>query len=123
MGLGLASVYGIIDNHDGLINVYSEVGHGTAFSIYLPASDKPLQPQESLTPAVSTGNEIVLLVDHEDLILSVGEQLLRKLGYQVLTARSGLQAIDIFEKNRDQIHLIILDLVMPTSQAVRPLTV
>jgi two-component system cell cycle sensor histidine kinase/response regulator CckA len=113
MGLGLASVYGIIKNHNGIINVYSEPGEGTTFSIYLPASDKPVESQRSLNSPMQTGNEVVLLIDDEDMIITVGEQLLLKLGYQVLAARSGRQAIEIFRENLGQIQLVILDLIMP----------
>ena len=113
-GLGLASAYGIIKNHGGFINVYSEKGEGTTFNIYLPASESEVRNQKpEISDDVRHGDETVLLVDDEDMIIDVGEQFLEKMGYKVLTARSGKEATEIYEKNKDTIDLIILDMVMP----------
>ncbi|MEA3279861.1 MAG: PAS domain S-box protein, partial [Thermodesulfobacteriota bacterium] len=114
-GLGLASAYGIIKNHGGFINVYSEKGEGTTFNIYLPASESELVRSQSggVSNDVRHGHETVLLVDDEDMIIDVGELLLKKMGYTVLTARSGKEATEIYEKNKDKIDLIILDMIMP----------
>ncbi|MDH3568541.1 MAG: ATP-binding protein, partial [Desulfobacteraceae bacterium] len=92
IGLGLASVYGIIKNHGGFIDVYSEKGKGTSFYIYLPAIDtqSTLQNKEiGPTDKITHGTETILFVDDEDMITDVGRQLLEKLGYTVLTAGSG----------------------------------
>jgi len=112
-GLGLASAYGIIKNHGGFINVYSEKGEGTTFNIYLPASEKEIIEEKELSKDVLGGSETVLLVDDENMIIEVGEQLLQKLGYKVLIAGNGKEAIDIYEKNKDKIDIIILDMIMP----------
>ena len=112
-GLGLASAYGIIKNHGGFINVYSEKGEGATFNIYLPASEKEIIEEKKLVRGVLKGSETVLLVDDEDMIIDVGDQLLRKLGYEVLIARSGKEAIAIYEKNKDKIDIVILDMIMP----------
>lgn len=114
-GLGLASVYGIISNHGGGIHVYSEPGKGTTFHIYLPASEKEVEKVEKTESAGDylKGMETVLLVEDEDLVADVGEKLLRKLGYNTLIARSGIEAIDIFEKNKEGIDIVILDMIMP----------
>jgi len=113
-GLGLASAYGIIKNHGGFINVYSEKGEGTTFNIYLPASESEVGGQRSeVSDGVKHGDETVLLVDDENMIIDVGEQLLHKLGYTVLIARNGKEATEIYEKNKDKIDLIILDMIMP----------
>ena len=113
-GLGLASVYGIIKNHDGFINVYSEKNKGTTFSVYLPASKSEVSGQKSeISEDVRHGDETVLFVDDEDAIIEVSLEILNALGYQVLTARSGKEAIEVYKKNKDKIDLIILDMIMP----------
>jgi PAS domain S-box-containing protein len=112
-GLGLASAYGIIKNHGGFINVYSEKGVGTTFNIYLPASEKEVIEDKMLSDEVLKGTETILLVDDEEMVADAGGQLLEEIGYSVLIARSGKEAIEIYEKNRDQIGLVILDMIMP----------
>lgn len=114
-GLGLASAYGIIKNHNGVIDVQSRKGEGTAFSIYLPASKrevkKEARPSEEIYRVA--GPESVLLIDDEDMIIDVGAEILKALGYEVLTARSGQEAIDFYEANMDKIDAVILDMIMP----------
>jgi len=112
-GLGLASAYGIIINHGGLINVYSEKGEGTTFTIYLPASEKRVTTEKELAQEVLVGTETILIVDDEDMIITVGETILKTLGYKVMTARSGKEALEIYEENRDKIDMVILDMIMP----------
>jgi len=112
-GLGLASAYGIIKNHSGFINVYSEKGQGTVFTIYLPSSEKEVKKDEELSERVLRGTETILLVDDEEMIAEVGEEVLKKLGYQVLCAKSGIEAIEIYKTNKDRIALVILDMIMP----------
>ena len=113
-GLGLASVYGIIKNHGGYINVYSETGQGTTFTIYLPASAKAIQPEvKAAAPTVVTGNGTILLIDDEKMIIDVGQELLQELGYDVLTARSGQEAIETYRQWSAEIDLVIMDLIMP----------
>jgi hypothetical protein len=74
MGLGLASTYGIIKNHDGIINVFSQKGEGTTFDIYLPASEKEVIEEKKLPEAVLKGTETVLFIDDEDMIVGIGEK-------------------------------------------------
>ena len=112
-GLGLASVYGIIKGHDGYINVESEKGLGAIFSIYLPASEKSIQKTLEIPERIMEGNENILLVDDEALVINVGVQLLKKLGYTVLEAQSGREAIKIFMEGNHAIDMVILDMVMP----------
>ncbi len=113
-GLGLASVYGIIKNHGGIINVYSVTGHGATFNIYLPASGKDvIQAEKKLSDEVLHGEGTVLLVDDEQLIIDVGTEIIKSLGYGVLTARSGKEALAVYTSNRDRIDIVLLDLVMP----------
>ena len=112
-GLGLASAYGIIKNHDGIISVQSETGKGTTFTIYLPASDKPVSEAEIAPEEHLSGTGTILLIDDEEMILDVGKALLEKLGYQVLAAGGGRQGLEIYGQNAANIDLVILDMIMP----------
>ena len=112
-GLGLAWVYGIITNHGGGVAVSSQPGVGTSVRIYLPAERRVVQEQVSLNPEELKGNQTILMVDDEDLLLTMGETILSSFGYRVLTANSGQRALEIISKNENPIHLIITDLVMP----------
>ena len=112
-GLGLASVYGIIKGHGGYIDVDSEKGSGTTFSIYLPASEKQAAKREEPAEEVLRGTETVLFVDDEGMIIDVGREILKTLGYQVLLARGGKEAIEVYKANKDRIDMVILDMIMP----------
>jgi PAS domain S-box-containing protein len=111
-GLGLATAYGVINNHGGFINVFSEKGEGTTFDIYLPASEKEIIEDKKLIEELLKGDETVLLVDDEDMIIDVSERLLGKLGYKVLIAGSGNDAIEIYKAKKDDIDMVILDITM-----------
>jgi two-component system cell cycle sensor histidine kinase/response regulator CckA len=112
-GLGLASVYGIIKNHDGIIDVFSKKGEGATFTIYLPASDKQIIEEKEMPREVLKGVEMVLLVDDEDSIVDVGEEILHMMGYQVLSARSGKEALELYQKSQATIDIVVLDMIMP----------
>jgi two-component system cell cycle sensor histidine kinase/response regulator CckA len=112
-GLGLASVYGIVKGHKGIINVYSQVGHGTTFNVYFPASKKVAKRAEEMREELLTGKETVLLVDDEETIVSVGREMLQALGYSVITASGGHEAIEIYRSRNREIDLVILDMIMP----------
>ena len=112
-GLGLASVYGIIKSHGGYINVYSELNQGTTFTIYLPASGKSAVEETEVTVDIIIGSGTILLIDDEKMILEVGRELLEELGYTVIPALSGQEAIEIFQKKQDTIDMIIMDMIMP----------
>jgi CheY-like chemotaxis protein len=113
-GLGLASAYGIIKNHKGMIEVTSDVGRGTTFDIYLPASDKAdMRKVTGRFMALQEGSETVLLVDDEEMIRSIGRKILERLGYTVHVADGGPQALRILEERGSEISLVVLDMVMP----------
>ncbi len=112
-GLGLASAYGILKNHDGFITVHSEPGQGSTFDIYLPASQKGVAQSVPAEDTVVRGSETILLVDDEEMIIEVGQVILEKLGYRVLVARGGEEALAAVAAQGDAIDLVILDLIMP----------
>jgi PAS domain S-box-containing protein len=112
-GLGLASVYGIIKNHGGYINVYSEKNQGTTFTVYLPASEAEVLEEKEPIVSVRRGTGTILLIDDEEMIISVGQELLSELGYKVLIAHSGLKAIEIYRQKNQDIDLVIMDMIMP----------
>jgi two-component system cell cycle sensor histidine kinase/response regulator CckA len=112
-GLGLASTYGIVRNHGGFITVDSVKDLGTTFILFLPASQKKAVENHPAPQHIFSGEGTVLLVDDEVMMLVVCRKMLEKLGYRVLTADSGQRAIDLFNRHRDQINLVILDMVMP----------
>jgi CheY-like chemotaxis protein len=112
-GLGLVTANDIIKIHGGIITVYSEKGEGSTFNIYLPVSEKEFIREEDFAEELSKGSETVLLVDDQEMIIDVGSQLLDKLGYGVYTAESGQEAIEIYKENKDDIRIIILDVIMP----------
>ena len=111
--MGLASAYGIVKNHGGIIDVHSEKGKGCTFNIYLPITEREIEDQKPTVEGdFRTGHETILLVDDEEIIIDVGEAMLNKLGYKVLTAESGKEAIEIV-RNGHRPDLIILDMIMP----------
>jgi CheY-like chemotaxis protein len=112
-GLGLASAYGIIKNHGGMIHVSSEPGQGATFTIYLPASGETAATKPAHTRETLDGTEKVLLVDDEEMIIDVGTEMLKSLQYDVLTAKNGQEAVEIYREKGDDIDVVILDLVMP----------
>ncbi len=112
-GLGLAMVYGIIKNHGGSIFAKSRQKEGSTFTIYLPASDKKMVPEEKPPEKPVRGKETILLVDDEEVILKVTREILESLGYLVMSASSGQEALSLFRENSDEIDLVILDLIMP----------
>jgi two-component system cell cycle sensor histidine kinase/response regulator CckA len=112
-GLGLAIAYGIITNHGGFIEVSSRLGEGSAFSLFLPATKKEITPASQSPLEIPVGTETILIVDDEEMILDVTKEILEKTGYKVLTAQSGREAVDLYEKNPVGINMVILDIVMP----------
>lgn len=113
-GLGLAMVHGIVSEHGGYIRCYSEPGRGTSFKIYFPVSAGELISDLTSTREMpALGTETILLVDDDDRIRKVGRQMIEMGGYQVITACSGEEALEKYTVHREEISLIILDLIMP----------
>ena len=112
-GMGLASAFGIIKNHGGIIDCQSEKGKGSTFSVYLPASYFTALEDSEPNIVLLKGSETILLVDDESIILQVGRRLLKELGYRVFIAKDGKSALKILSACHDDIDLVILDLVMP----------
>ena len=111
-GLGLASVYGIVKAHGGYIDVDSKKGKGTTFSLYFPASESRVEEALKGAEQIVKGSETVLLVDDEEAVLDVGVNMLKKLGYTVLEAKGGREAVDIYKANKSTVDLVILDMIM-----------
>ncbi|GAB6907179.1 hypothetical protein JCM12296A_30160 [Desulfosarcina cetonica] len=119
-GLGLASVFGIIKKHRGIITVESRLGYGTTFFVYLPAARILQKPKDAVAPpagateqTLKKGSGTILVVDDEEYILRADQAMLSELGYTVMLANGGKEALKVFEANKDRIDLIILDLIMP----------
>ncbi len=112
-GLGLASAYGIIRGHQGIINIYSEEGQGTTFNIFLPATEKTAVKETVPPKGLLVGSETILFVDDEDVIIDVNREILESLGYKVVAAKSGQEALEVYRKLQSKINLIILDMIMP----------
>lgn len=113
-GLGLATVYGLVKQHEGMIHVYSEVGKGTTFKIYLPAVERAaIQVGDKIEGAVVGGGETVLVAEDEDMVLRLTVTILEGAGYRVLSCRDGEEAVQRFHDHADVIDLVVLDVVMP----------
>jgi PAS domain S-box-containing protein len=114
-GLGLSTVYGIVKQSNGYIWVYSEVGKGTTFKIYFPRIDSKAAEEErsEKTENIPKGSETILLVEDEDAVRGLARQILESCGYQIMEARNGAEAIELYEKTDCRIDLLITDVVMP----------
>lgn len=113
-GLGLATVYGIVRQHQGMIQVYSEVDAGTTFKVYLPNLERTVEKKEhAVNERAGGGTETILLAEDDASILKLAERILKDAGYTVLTASNGREALDVFERRGNDIALVILDVIMP----------
>ena len=112
-GLGLSSAYGIIKGHGGYIDVDSEKGYGATFNIYLPATKKEVKQEKELLKKTIIGKETVLFVDDDDMVIEGCGEMLTKMGYNVLIARNGKDALEIYKENQHKIDIVIIDMIMP----------
>jgi CheY-like chemotaxis protein len=113
-GLGLSTVIGIVKAHGGAINVYSEVGRGSCFKIYLPAVDSPeAEAQLSVSELYDGHEKMVLVVDDEIAIRAITKESLQAYNYNVLEAIDGIEAIAIYAKNHEKIDVVLVDMMMP----------
>lgn len=112
-GLGLSSIYGIIKGHGGYIQVESEPGRGSSFIIYFPVTAEMKKEQEKAPKEILTGKETILLVDDDEMVLETGEEIIARLGYMVVPASNGGDAIRIFKEYDGRIDVVLLDMVMP----------
>jgi CheY-like chemotaxis protein len=114
-GLGLPSIRGIVKGHSGFIDVYSEVGKGTEFKIYIPAATSAaVRPDEEEPSRLPIGHgEMILVVDDEISLLEVARKTLEENGYSVLTARDGTEALAVYAEHKNKIDAVVMDMVMP----------
>lgn len=122
-GLGLATLFGIVKQHEGWVNVRSEVGLGTTFEIYLPqiSIQSSPKPEQAVSSAVQGGIETILLVEDDNFLRPSIFKALSQLGYRVLAASNGVDALDVWNLHRHEIHLLLTDLVMPGGMTGREL--
>ena len=112
-GLGMAAVYGIVKNHGGYISVDSELGRGTVIRIYLPAVDVPAAEKKMPIDLLTRGSGTILIIEDEEIVMDVSRTILERLGYRVMEAKTGMEAIDITRNFDGDIDLAILDIVLP----------
>jgi len=112
-GMGMAAVYGIVRNHDGWIYVESEWGKGTTVQIYLPAIEIEVEEPKKAKAEVVTGSGTILMIEDEDVVIEVTQAMLEMLGYLVMVAKTGKDAIHIAETFDGQIDLTLLDIKLP----------
>lgn len=113
-GLGLSIVYGIIKQHNGFINVYSQLGIGTTYKIYLPLIQTPVdEMHDSKDKVITGGSETILVADDDTFFRELANRVFSMFGYIVITAKNGSEALTIFRENMDKIDLVVLDIIMP----------
>ena len=113
-GLGLATVYGVVEQHGGMIHVYSELGEGTAFKVYLPVVERlASEVGQRVVADAPGGRETILLAEDEELVRRVVSKILRRGGYEVRAAADGVEALEYFARSPENIDLVLLDVVMP----------
>ncbi len=112
-GLGLSVVHGIVQSYNGVIDVASQPGRGTRFTVYIPVAQQPAADDKPQAEDLPTGNERILLVDDEPLLVEIGKKMLEMLGYEVIACQDAVDALNVFRKDPDAIDLVISDVTMP----------
>jgi nitrogen-specific signal transduction histidine kinase/ActR/RegA family two-component response regulator len=115
-GLGLSTVMGIVKSHGGFVNVYSELGHGTTFNVYFPASTSgagALEASSSVDQLPRGNGELVLVVDDEPSVLTITNRTLQRFGYKTVTASDGADAVAIYAQRKGEIAIVVADMMMP----------
>ena len=113
-GLGMAMVYGMVQQHDGSIHVESELGRGTTVRLYLPLVEHKVPGAHPPAPHhTPRGNHTILIAEDEPLVATYAQRVLEQAGYRTLLARDGIEAVELFQRNADKIALVLLDVVMP----------
>ena len=113
-GLGLSMVYGIVKQHEGHINVYSEMGQGTTFKIFLPIVESAVEKErQTVQLPLLGGAEAILVAEDEEVLRKLARDILEGLGYTVLLAKNGEEAVDLYQANREHIDMLLFDVVMP----------
>ena len=112
-GMGLSVVHGIVNNYGGGIYVYSELGHGSTFKVFIPSIESHLKFDNGFDKSFPTGTERILLVDDESAIVKMEKQMLESLGYDVEARTSSIEALEFFKSRPDRVDLVITDMTMP----------
>jgi PAS domain S-box-containing protein len=121
-GLGLATAYGIVKQHGGLLHAYSELGKGSTFKVYLPVAERHAHEVGSkIEEPVTGGTETILLAEDEDPVRTIVRRILSQAGYQVLIASNGAEAVELFKLHQASIRLVLLDAIMPARSGAEAL--